>query len=61
MRASQLIARLETLRSAYGDIQIAVMTKDAVFDVLPVVDYDQFEPGGPGYALIEADEEDGEL
>jgi hypothetical protein len=56
MRASELIAQLQRLQSKFGDLEVAVdvVSETQVFELTDLVEYDNFEPGHPGYFVVEA-------
>lgn len=57
MRLTEILTKLASLYSQYGDLEIAIVTHDQVRELSGVVEWDSFEPGHPGYIVIETAKE----
>lgn len=58
MRASHLIDQLQLVVDRHGDVEVLVDARGAIFNLVPAVDFDQFDPDGPHYAVLEAEGEE---
>lgn len=57
MKASDLIKQLTNLVEKFGDLEIAVETPSEILETTDLLEWDTFEPGHPGYYLIQTDDE----
>lgn len=58
MLASHLIEQLQRVIDMRGDVEVLVECESTLSEITPVVDCDQFEPGGPHYIVLTAEEWD---
>jgi hypothetical protein len=60
MKASWLQNELSKLIQKYGDLDIVVevQSEEQIFETTNLVEYDTFEPGDPGYIVIQTSYEE---